>query len=320
MANKKKHERTTASTRNTGSRKAAKAAAETDENTPPAGMPTPKPKPKYKEALRHTNTPEDTAAAALLSMGSAVDPPAMNIDASTELADASNKSVDKSDELAGSFNTLDAAGINDATDYDWITHDNGSKDSDKDQNTEESEKDDSDTSEEEEDENEIGAFIEQWVHKEIDDIVSHVIPKAPRLKVPPMFPILFEVPYKNKRRAISGSWNLICPQLLAFHLSCCGLATSRAGRVDWKQDVSSARGGGTPWEYIRDKEIARLLYKNGTRDLTGITSRTSFDDFLVSVAAKMNTRITLMSNIAYIPSYKPKNPKPRPKLLEDEEA
>ncbi|KAJ7488701.1 hypothetical protein B0H11DRAFT_2229889 [Mycena galericulata] len=245
MANKKKkHARTAASTRNTGSRKTAKAAAETDENTPPAGMPRPKPKPKYKEVLRRANALEDTAAAALLSMGSAVDPPAMNIHTSTELADASNKSVDKSDELAGSFNTLDAAGVNDATDYDWITHDNGSKDSDEDQNTEESEKDDSDTSEEEEDENEIGAFIEPWVHKEIDDVVSHVIPKAPLLKVPPMFPIPFEVPYKN-----------------------------------------------------------------GTRDLTGITSRTSFDDFLVSAAAKINTHITLMSNIAYIPSYKPKKPK-----------
>ncbi|KAJ7447640.1 hypothetical protein FB451DRAFT_1411735 [Mycena latifolia] len=61
-------------------------------------------------------------------------------------------------------------------------------------------------------------------------------------------------------------------------------------------------------------------YKNGTRDLTGITSRTDFDDFLIAAAAKMDTRISLMTNIAYIPSYKPRNPKPLPKLLADEEA
>jgi hypothetical protein len=61
-------------------------------------------------------------------------------------------------------------------------------------------------------------------------------------------------------------------------------------------------------------------YKNGTRDLNGITSRTDFDDFLVAAAAKMDTRPSLMSNLAYLASYKPKTPKPLPKLLDDEEA
>ncbi|KAJ6474520.1 hypothetical protein DFH09DRAFT_1109571 [Mycena vulgaris] len=61
-------------------------------------------------------------------------------------------------------------------------------------------------------------------------------------------------------------------------------------------------------------------YKTGFRRLTGITSRTSFDDFIVAAAIRMDTRVTLMSNIAYTPSYAPKNPKPRPKLLEDDDA
>lgn len=34
----------------------------------------------------------------------------------------------------------------------------------------------------------------------------------------------------------------------------------------------------------------------------------------------MGTRVSLMSNIGYTPSYKPRNPKPLPKLLDDEES
>ncbi|KAH7924317.1 hypothetical protein BV22DRAFT_1129956 [Leucogyrophana mollusca] len=34
----------------------------------------------------------------------------------------------------------------------------------------------------------------------------------------------------------------------------------------------------------------------------------------------METRVSLLSDIGYVPSYKPKNPKPVPKLLEDEES
>ncbi|KAJ7908032.1 hypothetical protein B0H13DRAFT_2331793 [Mycena leptocephala] len=59
-------------------------------------------------------------------------------------------------------------------------------------------------------------------------------------------------------------------------------------------------------------------YKNGMRDLKGITSVTTFDDFLAAAAGKMGTRITQMDNIAYIPSYKPRNPKPIPKILDDD--
>ncbi|KAJ7816243.1 hypothetical protein B0H13DRAFT_1923719 [Mycena leptocephala] len=60
-------------------------------------------------------------------------------------------------------------------------------------------------------------------------------------------------------------------------------------------------------------------YKNGTRDLTGITSRTLFDDFLHDVATKMQTRVSAL-NIGYIPSYRPRSSKPTPKLLEDDDS
>lgn len=59
-------------------------------------------------------------------------------------------------------------------------------------------------------------------------------------------------------------------------------------------------------------------YKNGTRDLTGLTSKSDFDDFLLAAAAKMETRISMLSSIGYVPSYK--KPKPGPKLLDTEEA
>jgi hypothetical protein len=59
-------------------------------------------------------------------------------------------------------------------------------------------------------------------------------------------------------------------------------------------------------------------YKNGTRDLTGLTSKSSFDEFLLAAASKMETRITMLSSIGYVPSYK--KPKPQPKLLDDEDA
>ncbi|KAF8185554.1 hypothetical protein K438DRAFT_1973853 [Mycena galopus ATCC 62051] len=59
-------------------------------------------------------------------------------------------------------------------------------------------------------------------------------------------------------------------------------------------------------------------YKNGTRDLTGLTSKSDFDDFLLAAAKKMETCISMVSSIGYIPSYK--KPKPGPKLLDTDEA
>ncbi|KAF8144333.1 hypothetical protein K438DRAFT_1992889 [Mycena galopus ATCC 62051] len=59
-------------------------------------------------------------------------------------------------------------------------------------------------------------------------------------------------------------------------------------------------------------------YKHSTRDFTRLTSKTSFDEFLLVAAVKMETHITMLSSIGYVPSYK--KPKPGPKLLDDEEA
>lgn len=60
-------------------------------------------------------------------------------------------------------------------------------------------------------------------------------------------------------------------------------------------------------------------YKNATRDLV-LSASASFASFLTALAGKMEIRITLLSAIGYIPSYKPKSPKPVPKLLEDDES
>ncbi|KAJ8579516.1 hypothetical protein M405DRAFT_754395, partial [Rhizopogon salebrosus TDB-379] len=61
-------------------------------------------------------------------------------------------------------------------------------------------------------------------------------------------------------------------------------------------------------------------FKNATQSLSGVTSDTTFTAFLEAAAARMETRISLLLNIAYIPSYRPKTPKPIPKLLEDTES
>ncbi|KAJ7233933.1 hypothetical protein C8J57DRAFT_1531981 [Mycena rebaudengoi] len=61
-------------------------------------------------------------------------------------------------------------------------------------------------------------------------------------------------------------------------------------------------------------------FNGAARDLDGITSATSFDEFLDKLAHTMSTRKSLLSAIAYIPSYKPKNPKPTPKLLDSATA
>jgi hypothetical protein len=62
----------------------------------------------------------------------------------------------------------------------------------------------------------------------------------------------------------------------------------------------------------------KVPFKNATRDMEGIMSYTSFNTFLKLLAEKMETHISLLSSIAYVPSYKPKVPKPVLKLLEDE--
>ncbi|RDB15211.1 hypothetical protein Hypma_004708 [Hypsizygus marmoreus] len=60
-------------------------------------------------------------------------------------------------------------------------------------------------------------------------------------------------------------------------------------------------------------------HKGGTRQLT-VKSTSSWDDFSQRLAEKMETRVRLLTDIGYIPSYIPKSQKPLPKLLEDDES
>ena len=61
-------------------------------------------------------------------------------------------------------------------------------------------------------------------------------------------------------------------------------------------------------------------YKNATCDVMGITSLTPYNRVILAIADRMDVGPARMAAIGYIPSYKPKNPKPIPKLLEDEEC
>ncbi|KAF8227776.1 hypothetical protein L208DRAFT_1108705, partial [Tricholoma matsutake] len=64
----------------------------------------------------------------------------------------------------------------------------------------------------------------------------------------------------------------------------------------------------------------KVPYKNATQDLTGITSSTCYSQFLVATAAKMHVSTLHLTQLGYIPSYKPNNSKPVPKILKDEES
>jgi hypothetical protein len=61
-------------------------------------------------------------------------------------------------------------------------------------------------------------------------------------------------------------------------------------------------------------------FNGATRDLTSVTSTTTFNEFRLKLAKKMETQLSLLLHIGYVASYKPKNPRPIPKLLEDTEA
>ncbi|KAJ7664803.1 hypothetical protein B0H17DRAFT_1211161 [Mycena rosella] len=82
----------------------------------------------------------------------------------------------------------------------------------------------------------------------------------------------------------------------------------------------------SPAQEAREKKASKFAIPfevplNGpVRYLDGITSQTTFDVFLDELAHAMCTRKSLLSGIAYIPSYKPKTPKPMPKLLDNEQA
>jgi hypothetical protein len=59
-------------------------------------------------------------------------------------------------------------------------------------------------------------------------------------------------------------------------------------------------------------------YRNASRDVDGITSRTPFTRVLRLISDRMDVPLTLLAGIGYVPSYKPKSSKPVPKLLEDD--
>ncbi|KAJ3969257.1 hypothetical protein EV361DRAFT_870206 [Lentinula raphanica] len=52
--------------------------------------------------------------------------------------------------------------------------------------------------------------------------------------------------------------------------------------------------------------VFEVPYKTLQCNLTGITSHTPFNKFINALAWRMDTRLTLLSNISYLPSYKPK--------------
>jgi hypothetical protein len=51
-----------------------------------------------------------------------------------------------------------------------------------------------------------------------------------------------------------------------------------------------------------------------------LNSTTPYNTFLNKVAKKMKVTVTHLANLAYIPSFLPKSPKPQPKLLDEEQA
>lgn len=52
--------------------------------------------------------------------------------------------------------------------------------------------------------------------------------------------------------------------------------------------------------------VFEVPYKTSQQNLTGITSHTAFVVFIDELAKWMETRLSLLSNISYLPSYKPK--------------
>lgn len=84
------------------------------------------------------------------------------------------------------------------------------------------------------------------------------------------------------------------------------------------------RRGKSPNDSDSELEIFKIPievpYRNATRDVVGITSVTSFERAMRLIAERMDAGPSRMAAIGYIPSYKPKNPKPVAKLLEDDEA
>ena len=65
------------------------------------------------------------------------------------------------------------------------------------------------------------------------------------------------------------------------------------------------------------KVLFVVPYCNASRNVDGITSKTSFNGVLRRLSERMEVGLTHLSGIGYIPSYIAKTLKPRPLLLED---
>jgi len=59
-------------------------------------------------------------------------------------------------------------------------------------------------------------------------------------------------------------------------------------------------------------------YRNASRDIDSITSRTPFAHVMRFLSERMEVSLILLAGIGYIPLYKSKASKPIPKLLEDD--
>ncbi|KAJ7257020.1 hypothetical protein C8J57DRAFT_1649150 [Mycena rebaudengoi] len=104
--------------------------------------------------------------------------------------------------------------------------------------------------------------------------------------------------------------------------------TRRGGNFDDAAFTSDADDGANgPDDDINDPSdgeeeysvVYEIPFKNASRELI-LSSSTPFVEFLVKLSVKMEVSVTHLSTIGYIPSYKPKSPKPVPKLLESSEA
>lgn len=59
---------------------------------------------------------------------------------------------------------------------------------------------------------------------------------------------------------------------------------------------------------------------SGATYAVSLTNKTPFAVFLQEISRKMNVSVAHLANLAYVPSFFPRSPKPQPRLLEDSDA
>lgn len=99
--------------------------------------------------------------------------------------------------------------------------------------------------------------------------------------------------------------------ILALFLRLTNIAIDAPGLIESTEDIPTLPLFDIPCD---------VLYNDHTRDVSGITSRSYFEDALECFAERMGVHTSLLKAIAYVPSYKPKSPKPIPKLVEDSDG